>query len=198
MVNRSTSIKRVRAPCDGYFSVETQKYKKQYFYHTNEEILQWVCRRTTGSQYFRWLWRGHSSRLESPDVGWQYFRESRRRWETISGTATSVGKSREKPRRLTREVLATWQRPCALRGLLKIFGHNTVLERELRQREETTGSRPISVGDIWSGTMSVRDIWVVVEVSWGRRCPDQSPGRGHDLWLRRELVRRHINVAIGW
>ena len=38
----------------------------------------------------------------------------------------------------------------------------------------------------WSGLMTVKDVHV----------PDQIPGRGYALWLRRELERQRINVAI--
>ena len=37
--------------------------------------------------------------------------------------------------------------------------------RELQWREYIIGLRPMSVGDIWSGSMLVWDIWVSIDVS---------------------------------
>ena len=60
--------------------------------------------------------------------------------------------------------------------------------RELRQREEILVPGTTSAGDIWSGSLSVRDIWVRINVSWGRRCSLSESRGGHALWLRRDPV----------
>ena len=87
-----------------------------------------------------------------------------------------------------------WDWPRRRRGICGI--RKRLLDWDWRLLE-IFGLIPTSIRDIWSGPMLVWDIWVGIDVSWGFRCPDQSLGREHALWLHRELVRRCIDVAIG-
>ena len=184
------SINKVRAPCDGYFSItsgaqatQQQKDEKPYFNHINGESLQWACWKITGSQYFKRHWKFHGAGLEIPGVGWQYFRELRRWLGTIHGTATSVREIQEEHWLLTSEVLINWWRLWDIWRLLKIFVWRlhwfrltTTPQRDLRQREETIGLRPKSIQYICPDT----------DVCW-RRLVGAHVGSGYLVWDRRQL-----------
>ena len=52
------------------------------------------------------------------------------------------------------------------------------------------------VEDIWPGSISVRDIWISIDVSSGRQCYQSKYWVGHDLWICREPVRRCRDIAV--
>ena len=90
--------KTVRSHHGCYFSVKRSaqvtrelKDKNQSINHNDEESLRKASQRTTESQYFRRISRGHSVGSEISGVGRKLFIESRQQLETIFVTAVSIG-----------------------------------------------------------------------------------------------------------